>query len=176
MNFTKYDKYGAYHWVWYNNPKKYKRYKPHVDKIVKWVKEKNIIDIGAGDGLITYYTNSVGIDNCDKAVSLANKRGVNVILGDVYNMPYRDEEFSSAMLIDVLEHFEFPEKALQEIRRIVKKYIYIVIPHEDPLKEGFHYNRWGEKELIKFIKGQGFILCDDIDIKYNKIYAKFKKV
>jgi len=175
MKFTKYHKYGAYHWKWYNNPKKYKRYRPHVNKIVNWVKEKNVLDIGAGDGLITHHVKAIGIDNCEKAIQLAKKKGVNIILADVYDIPYKDKEFDSALMIDVLEHLEFPEKALKEVSRVIKKYLYIAVPNNDIGDEEFHYRKFDKDELKNFVESQGFQLEGKIDMEYNKIYAKFIK-
>jgi len=31
-----------------------RKYKTHVDKVVSWIKEKSVLDVGAGDGLITF--------------------------------------------------------------------------------------------------------------------------
>ena len=75
IKFYKYDKYGAYHWHWYQYKK---TYIDHVNKVKDWIKEKNVLDVGAGDGLITSILGARGIDNEPAGVKLARERGVDV--------------------------------------------------------------------------------------------------
>ena len=175
--FTKYHKYGAYHWKWYNNPERYGRYKDHVDKIIKWIKEKNILDVGCGDGLITFLLNAKGIDNESQAIKVGKRRGANIELGDAYNIQYPDEEFDVVFMGDVLEHLEFPEKALKEMRRVLKKYLYISIPIEKKIIDPFHYEKWTADKLRKMVESIGFVLIEEMEPEnYTKLYAKFKKI
>ena len=46
------------------------------------------------------------------------KKGVDVIQGDAYNLPFDDNSFEAVTMIDVLEHFSEPLKALAEARRV----------------------------------------------------------
>ena len=78
------------------------------------MQEKNVLDIGAGDGKITSFLNAKGVDNEPIAVKLVQAKGVDVILGSAYDLPYKDEEFDAVFMGDVLEHLEFPRQALQE--------------------------------------------------------------
>lgn len=41
--------------------------------------------------------------------------------GSIYDIPYEDETFDAVICIDVLEHLKFDSKAIQEIRRVLKK-------------------------------------------------------
>lgn len=51
MEFNKYKEHGAYHWRLYeSNP----IYQSHVLKVAEWVRKGKTLDIGAGDGLITF--------------------------------------------------------------------------------------------------------------------------
>ena len=158
MKFTKYEKYGAYHWRQYEQGTKYKR---HADKVKNWVEEQGVLDIGAGDGLITSLVGAVGVDNEPKAVELAQEKGVDVTLCDGYDLKFTDEQFNSAMMIDVLEHFEHPVKALQEARRVIKNNLYIVTPpkrDDGKLTCEFHYQEWTPEELIDLVENEGFEL------------------
>jgi len=174
MRFSKYKRYGGYHFKWYNRSDNYKK---HIDNIVKWIKEENFLDIGAGDGLLEHLTGAIGVDNEYYAIKAAKKRGVNIILGDVYKLPFEDEQFDSAFMGDVLEHLEFPENGLKEARRVLKLYLYIVSPlPKKKMIEPFHYHNWTKEELKTLIEENGFKLEGKIGIKFKKIYAKFKKI
>jgi len=76
----------------------------------------------------------------------------------------------------VLEHFEFPELALKEASRVIKEYLYIVAPLPQKIVESFHYNNWNQEELIELIENNGFKLEGKAEVKFKKIYAKFKKI
>jgi 2-polyprenyl-3-methyl-5-hydroxy-6-metoxy-1,4-benzoquinol methylase len=70
MKFPKYEQFGAYHWKQYADNTKYRR---HADRVVKWIEEDMILDIGAGDGKITSLLaeagkHPYGIDNEPEAV------------------------------------------------------------------------------------------------------------
>lgn len=174
--FTKYHKHGAYHWKQYED--KNTKYSRHADRVKEWIKEKNVLDIGAGDGKITSLLGAKGIDNEPKAVELARERGASVIFGCAYRIPYKNEEFDSVFMGDTLEHLEFPKKALQEAKRVLKDYLYIASPEKGTNSDPFHYEEWTSEELKTLIEGEGFELEGKIlEVpKDKRIYGKFKKV
>ncbi len=177
MEFTKYRDFGDYHWRQYSKGTKYRR---HADRVKEWVQEKNVLDIGAGDGLITSLLGAKGIEFDALAVELANGHGVDVIQGDAYSLPYFDDSFDAVTMIDVLEHFEFPENALQEAKRVTRKYLYINTPprkDDGTLTDTFHYQEWSPQGLMKLVEGQGFTLDGGILVFPNEktMYAKFIK-
>jgi ubiquinone/menaquinone biosynthesis C-methylase UbiE len=175
MKFTKYHKFGAYHWKQYDQNTKYTR---HADRVKAWIAEKNVLDIGAGDGKITHLLGIRGIDDEPEAVRLAREKGANVVLGDAYHLPYADEEFEAVFMGDVLEHFEFPRKALQEARRVLKTYLYMVTPEKGTNNDKFHYQEWTPEELKELVESEGFTLEGEILVvpKDKRIYGKFKKI
>jgi len=174
MRFAKYSRYGAYHWKWYygNNI----RYQNHVNKLKEWITDKDTLDIGAGDGLILHVLGfTKGIDNEWHAVKSAKKRGVDIVLGDAYLLPFKDNEFTAVFMGDTLEHLEFVDKALLEAKRVLKQYLYLAVPQKDKRVDMYHCGNWNMAELKKLVESQGFELVGDIDIVNNKMYAKFLK-
>ncbi len=172
--FTKYRKYGGYHHKLWNSGSP--RYVSHVNKVKEWVKEKNVLDVGAGDGLITHILGITGIDNEPYAIKAAKRRGVDIVLGSAYNLPFKDEEFDSVFMGDTMEHFEEPMKAIKEARRVLKKYIYIVIPRKESRMEPFQYHDWTPEEFKRDIENEGFKLEGEIELDNKKYYGKFLKV
>lgn len=174
MRFTKYEKYGAYHWKQYADGTKYKA---HADRIKEWVKEKNVLDIGAGDGLITSLVGAVGIEYEISGVVLAKEKGANVIQGDAYDLPYASNSFDAAMMIDVIEHFDDPIAALKEAKRIAPVLYVNTPPKKDDgtLTDKFHVQEWSPAGLVKLVESVGYkldgpVLCYP---KEKMMYAKF---
>jgi len=87
-----------------------------LEKNGKW---KKIVDLGCGEGVIVEKFknkgyNILGIDS--------NYKSENVLNKSITETGFADNSFDTALCLDVLEHisFEEQEKALDEIRRIVK--------------------------------------------------------
>jgi ubiquinone/menaquinone biosynthesis C-methylase UbiE len=178
MEFTKYKDHGSYHWKQFYSGSKYRK---HALRVANWVKEKSVLDIGAGDGLITFLLGAKGIDNEQSGVDIARSKGVDVVLGDVYNIPFKDGEFESVTMIDVLEHLEDPIKALQEVKRVLGRNLYIATPpkrEDGKLTDKFHYIEWTPDELKTLVESQGFLLMDDIESfpEEKVMYCRFLKL
>lgn len=50
-----------------------------------------------------------------------------VLIKDIYNLPFRDQQFDTVLCSHTIEHVENPEKFFRELKRIGKK-VSIVIP------------------------------------------------
>lgn len=174
MRFTKYEQYGAYHWKQYADGTKYKA---HADRVKDWVKEQHVLDIGAGDGLITSLVGAAGIENEPEGVRLAVEKGANVIEGDAYNLPYQDNTFDACMMIDVIEHFDRPLDALKEARRVAPVLYVNTPPKKDDgtLTDKFHIQEWSPAGLVNLVESVGYKLdgCVMVYPKEKMMYARF---
>jgi len=173
MYFDKYEKNGAYHWKQYN---KLTAYRLHVKKVLAWVREGKTLDVGAGDGLITYLLKATGIDDNELAVSLAVKRKASVELGSAYDLS-KYTGYDNILLLDVIEHLEEPEKALEEIKKILGGgWLYITTPHlnESGVLSDHHVQEWTKDGLILFVEQNGF-KCIESEVANNRkqIYSIF---
>jgi SAM-dependent methyltransferase len=171
MRFTKYDTKQAYHWREYVRGTKYRR---HADKVKRWVKEKNVLDVGAGDGLITYLLRAKGIEYEPTAVKIAQTLGVDVVEGDAYNLPYADNSFEAVTMIDVIEHFEHPLLAVKEAFRVAPV-LYIATPERGMVNDPFHYQEWLADELVDFLKDYKLEGQVEVVPEHKSMYAKFTK-
>lgn len=88
----------------------------------------SVIDIGCGSGYGSYKLKKSGyhvsgIDLSEKMIELARthlKESVPLYVGSVDQLPFEDESFDHALLINVIEWTESPLDALMEIKRVLK--------------------------------------------------------
>ncbi len=170
-SFSTYELYGAYHWYWYNTRFSYTR---HVGYLKNMVQEKNTLQVGAGDGLIAHILGIKGIDNNRYAVDLAEIKGVKIDLGDATRLPYKNEQFDSVLMADVLEYIPNTNKALSEARRVLKKYLYISIPIHESRVESNHVHYWKPDQLVDMVEKKGFKLVNKPASSISRLRSYFK--
>lgn len=105
------------------------------DIVVPLENVKNAIDIGCGEGFIANYLNLpaiTGVDISENALKIAKYRNqkYNFCMGSVYNLSFKRNSFDLVVATEVLEHLNEPELALEEIRRVSKKYCIFSVPNE----------------------------------------------
>lgn len=83
-----------------------------------------MLDAGCGTGLnlASMPVGSVGIDLNPRNLALIRERlpHQSAVLGDIESMPFADESFETVVCTEVLEHVPYPEKALSEIKRVLR--------------------------------------------------------
>jgi SAM-dependent methyltransferase len=176
VKFTKYAKHGDYHWRQYASPRH--KYRRHADRIALWIHEARVLDVGAGDGLITsLIPGAIGIDNEPDGVRLARAHGVRVLLGDACALPFGDRSFDAVAMIDVLEHYPDPAPALHEARRVAPV-LYIATPPQKAdgsLHDRFHYREWTPDGLTDLLSAHGYGLDGAVLVVPDEkcMYARF---
>lgn len=99
----------------------------------------SLLDVGCGEGFTLAKLMDAqvakkyeGIEYMDEAIALGKKLHPNVPItkGDIYNLPYKANTFDVVLCSEVLEHLEKPEEALQELKRVSKKYVILSVPNE----------------------------------------------
>ncbi len=82
---------------------------------------KRLLDYGCGPGDVLQLCHSMslpalGIDNSPRSVQLAQRRGLNVLLGDADSHQLKEEQFDAIFLQSVIEHIP---GALNELNKLV---------------------------------------------------------
>ncbi len=126
--------------------------KDTIEMLSKWFglhSGMKVADIGCGLGYLgltfwEYFGDAGSYTGVDKSQNLVTEAkdmakewsqngNVNFIHGDVYNLPLDNDSYDVVMCQTLLMHLEFPDKALQEMKRILKSGGLIVCIEPDNL-------------------------------------------
>lgn len=165
-------------------------------------KQKHIkaVEIGCGEGFSTQRLRKMLPSNVRlqaseyvaELVPKAQKRnpGVPIIEESIYETTYKDGTFDLIFLLEVLEHLDYPEKALEELARILKPggYLVLGVPRE-PLwctlnmargkylthfgNTPGHLNHWPSFALKRFVsKHFGPVIKKKSPIPWTQVLAQ----
>jgi SAM-dependent methyltransferase len=160
------------------------------------------IEIGCGQGFSTQRLRKLLPDNVTLEASeyvaamvpLAEKNnpGLKVTEESVYETKHANESFDLIFLLEVMEHLDYPEQALAELSRILKKdgYLIIGVPRE-PLwcmlnmarfkyLKSFgntpgHLNHWSTFTLKRFVRENfGDIVAATTPLPWTQVVLRKK--
>jgi len=143
------------------------RYSAILKMLPKERKNLMILDVGCGNmflsSLIKKKMNShvIGIDISSKSIKTAKGKEIEAIICDACKLPFRSETFDVVIASEILEHLLFPEVAVEESHRVLKKKgIFIVsVPNLSSL----------QSRVNLLLKG----CSDEITYPYNKGHIRF---
>ncbi len=148
-----------------------------IASLVKSLESSKILDIGCGEGIVDNFlinnlsVNSsqiVGLDiesTCLKIARSINP-GVKFYQGSIYKLPFQDRSFDLVLALEILEHLEYPEKAIGELNRVSRDWVIISVPNDRMFRLGNmlrfkylsswgntpnHIQHWGKRTLTSLI-------------------------
>lgn len=87
---------------------------------------RDVLEVGCGRGELAERmmrelpARVVALDQSARMVELTGARGVDAILGDVVELPFRDASFDCAVAAWMLYHASDLDRALEELRRVTR--------------------------------------------------------
>ncbi|MGC8647938.1 MAG: methyltransferase domain-containing protein [Candidatus Micrarchaeia archaeon] len=118
---------------------------PAMLSILGDLKGKKVLDLGCGPGLhsarlLKQGAILYGIDQSEKMISIAKSyvKGADFQVGTVYSMPYKSGFFDVVFASYVVHYFTDLDKALKEVRRVLKKGGIFAFSTTNPFKEMTH--------------------------------------
>ena len=86
-----------------------------------------ILEVGVGNGFVSNYLKSRGLDITTVDI---DKRLNPDVVGSILDLPFENNEFELITCFEVLEHLPYKQvpKTLQEMRRVASKKVIISIP------------------------------------------------
>jgi len=147
----RYEKGGIGRWYW-----------DFRDRIALWfMGDGPVLDVGCGEGITTEKAGAIGIDLDQGDVR-----------GSVYALPFKQGIFGTVLLLEVIEHLLFPERAIEEIRKVLKVHgrIVMVFPNDAVFKIAWalcgmwaeifknrgHVRQWTPAEAKEMLRGHEF--------------------
>lgn len=144
------------------------------------LKDKKLLDIGCGMGGFLAYLQKKGIDaygiDAD-AEMLRIGFAKNIIVGDIYAMPFKEETFDVVIGIDVFEHLQSQQLALQKMMSKIKHGGKLVLLNNNRLfpydadTSLFFINYLPKKLAIRYLK----IRRNNLELSNNPTYFTFSK-
>ena len=124
-----------------------------IRKIVPINKETKLLDVGAGNGFFSYYFDGIcdttAIDYSEKMIKLNPIKQKFVM--DANHLEFKDDSFDVVFCNNLLHHVEDIKNALNEMKRVSKKYIVIIEPNRNnPLIFLFSMAVKEERKALKF--------------------------
>lgn len=125
----------------------------------------SVIDIGCGSGYllsrIAEVNRNLALSACDIKRDKRLPSGVIFTHGDVTALPYADQQFDIVICTHTVEHIINVQKAFDELLRITKKKLIVVVP----CQRYFYYTLDGhvqffykEAELLRYLLLKNFTL------------------
>jgi len=141
--------------------------------------DKLIVDIGCGEGITLGHSKSlhpdkrvIGLDRILENLFICRKYRNEAVGGDVFHLPFKNNSFDCALLIEVIEHISGPDAVISEIRRILKPQgkLILIFPNDfifklarvltfkfrEALFDPGHLRQWSPKDIRALLKRQGF--------------------
>jgi len=138
-----------------------------------------IVDIGCGEGLTLEKMHRLfperkvlGIDFLPENIDICRRHGCKAELGDVCNLQLSSKSVDFVLFMEVIEHLEATETAIQEIHRVLVPggRLVIVFPNDKVFKlariltlrfreaayDPGHVRQWTPHDMRKFLSEQGF--------------------
>ena len=114
-----------------------------------------ILDVGGGTGIATeFFPGDITI--LDPCGGLLSKVKGKKVLGSAESLPFPDKSFDLAISLTAIHHYDDPEKALSEMKRVSRKYVAVTA-----LKKSKKHNELCE--LIRKMLPSSFELNDSHD-------------
>jgi SAM-dependent methyltransferase len=145
----------------------WERYAPPAPADRAW----RILDIGCAAGgtlaALAKWGEAWGLDLSAEALALCRAQGLDphrLVLGDAERMTaFEDGYFDLVTAVEILEHVEHPDRALAEIRRVLRPggLLILTVPADPKLwsdrdERLGHHRRYRAEELAEAVRGGGF--------------------
>lgn len=130
-----------------------------VDEFLESLKENNLVyDIGCGNGRNMNYDKKnlkfIGLDNCENFVKICKNKNLNVVNGNIIDIPFKKHTADAIICIAVFHHLSNQNNrllALLEMKRLLKqdgKILLSVWSINQPKKTRRNFNSYGNNIVL----------------------------
>lgn len=108
-----------------------------MSEMISKITINNVLEAGCGEGYVSQFLYEKGynidaFDVSEKVIEEAKNsfQCINFFTDSIYKISAEDNKYDLVVASEVLEHLEEPEKALNELFRVSKNYIFVSVPNE----------------------------------------------
>ncbi len=152
--------------------------------------DRTLVDLGCGEGITLEKMHRLfpdrkvlGIDVLAENIDICRGHGCKVKLGDVYDIPLPSSSIDFVLFMEVIEHLQHPERAVQQIHRILVPggRLVIVFPNDSFFKmariltlrfreaayDPRHVRQWTPSDICDLLARNGFSLAFSLNIPFH---------
>ncbi|UZO80727.1 class I SAM-dependent methyltransferase [Aquimarina sp. ERC-38] len=169
-----------------------------VQKLIDKIKPiRSAHEIGCGEGrstkklkkMVSSLTASEFVPKLVKKATLLNPE-LKIFEESVYDLKYENASVNLLFLLEVLEHLDHPETALEELQRVSGQYLILGVPREplwrflnlcrfkylkDLGNTPGHLNHWSKRSIIKLIEKKfGEVIAVQSPLPWTIVLARKK--
>ncbi len=146
-----------------------------IDFILNNIEGKKVLDIACGRGFLAekiVEKNKAEVTGIDFIIpkKLQNSNNPTFIEGNIENIPFPDDYFETVVCTHTLEHVIDIQRGINELRRVCKKQLIVVLPKQREYRYTFdlhvHFFPYKYSVLNLFNNNKGECLCLNNDWVY----------
>jgi glycosyltransferase involved in cell wall biosynthesis len=155
---------------------------------------ERVLDVGCGSSVIIQsLNNAVGMDVNSGKLRFLRRRGIELVRGSAFALPFKDESFDCVISSQVIEHIPYDEVLFREIERVLRPGGELIIGTPDYATIGWqiieplygallpggyrdeHITHYTGESLAAILRNYGFVHEETAYIVRSELIMKLRK-
>jgi dolichol-phosphate mannosyltransferase len=155
---------------------------------------EHVLDVGCGSSVIIQsLNNAVGLDFSMGKLRFLRRRGIPLLRGSAFALPFRDSTFDCIISSQVIEHIPYDEVLFTEVHRVLQPGGRLIIGTPDYATLGWqvieplyamllpggyhdeHITHYSRESLTAILVGTGFVHEETAYIGRSELIMRFRK-
>jgi dolichol-phosphate mannosyltransferase len=162
---------------------------------ISWARGADrVLDIGCGSSVIIQsLNNAVGMDVSMGKLRFLRRRGIELVRGSAFSLPFRDDAFDCVISSQVIEHIPYDDVLFTEIKRVLAPGGLLIIGTPDYSTLGWqiieplygtlmpggyrdeHITHYTRESLSGILVDRGFVHEETAYVARSELIMKFRK-